>query len=750
MKKTLTTFTIVALLTAVCTGESMTPVSVTGNAAIRQEGNNWNITTTAKRSVINWNSFDVADGAVVHFQQPSAHSSVLNRVTGASVSHIDGLLSSNGRVYLLNPNGIIIGPGGVIRVAEFVGSTLALSDSQFLAGKDMNFRGSSQAAIVNYGTIDAIGGDVYLIAANVANHGSITAPNGSANLVAANDVLLTQDHQIFIRPGRGTGDGIGVENRGTIDAAVARLLADGNMYALAINNSGVVRANGIASVDGRVMLIAQGGSIVNTGTIAAKNGQAGGEVRIIGDSLTLRGEITAAGAAGGGLIETSAPVMDLTGLTLSAGPGGVWLLDPPLVIDSALGASIGLQLSANTNVVYTGQTGITVTGDIIASPSSTSTYLWLGSTSTIAINANIDVGIGRLYLQATNGVTQAPGTALKAGRLWLNGGGVFDLNQPGNDFGLVAVNVNTSASSVVTIQDVNDITIGTIKGTSGVSVLGGELHLLAPNGYVLANGLFGAGIVKEYHALGNVAVTETSPLSGAYEIRISNAAPYSKTPAEVAAFTNTTTGALAGIGGANVSGSAVRIVFDPTLAGDLLGYSWNFRTAETFGVGSANDYAFTVIDPVGTGSTAQVLADVAEAASRGSAVQDTNEFSWETRWGDRTHTLNGVNPYELSFGSMNVDHPNVLSKLYLRNIFFEGHLIPPPPPPTTEAFIFDRIIDHVEDFPHLRPLTRVSNVGPEMLAPVLDEVSTYFDLAAQKTDHRYYFQSVGSIYQIPR
>ncbi|MCY2924653.1 MAG: filamentous hemagglutinin N-terminal domain-containing protein [Planctomycetota bacterium] len=749
MKKTLTTITIVALLTALCAAESMTPLGVTGNAAIGHEGNNWTITTTSKRTVINWSRFDVAEGGSVYFQQPSARSSVLNRVTGGSISHIDGLLSSNGRVYLLNPNGIVVGPDGVIRVAEFVGSTLGLSDAAFLAGKDMHFTGTSGAAIANYGTIDAIGGDVYLIAANVANKGAITAPSGSANLVAANDVLLTQDHQIFIRPGTGAALGTGVENSGSIDAAMARLLADGNMYALAINNSGAIRANGVASVDGRVMLVAQGGSIVNTGEIAAGNGQAGGEVRIIGENLTLRGQITAAGAHGGGLVETSAPTMDLTGLTLSAGPGGLWLLDPPLVIDATLAGTIAGQLTANTSVNYSGQTGsITVAADIIASPSLPGTYLWLGTSSTIAINANINVGIGRLYLQAANGVTQTAGTALTAGRLWLNGGGVFDLNQPGNDFGLVAVNVsNASNDSVVTIQDVNDITIGTIKGISGVSVLGGELHLLAPNGYVIATGLFGAGIVKEYHALGNVALTETSPLSGAYEIRVSNAAPYSKTPAQIAAFTNTTVGDLTGIGGANVDGSAVRLVFDPTLAGDLLGYGWNFRTAETFGVGSANDYAFTVIDPVGAGSSAQVLADVAQAASRGSAVQDTNEFSWETGWGTKTHPLNGVNPYELSFGTMNVDHPEVLSKLYLRNIFFQGHLIPPPP---VETLVFDRIIDHVEDFPHLRPFVRVSQVGPELLAPVLDEMSTYFDVASQKTDHRYYYQSVGSIYQIPR
>lgn len=112
-------------------------------------------------------------------------------MTGSSVSSIDGLLSGTGSVFLLNPNGIVIGSGGVVDVGgSFVASTLDVSNDGFMAGGDLTFSGSSNAAVINYGSIGALGGDVALIGARVENHGSINAPNGTAALAAGHEVLM--------------------------------------------------------------------------------------------------------------------------------------------------------------------------------------------------------------------------------------------------------------------------------------------------------------------------------------------------------------------------------------------------------------------------------------------------------------------------------------------------------------------------------------------------------------------------------
>ena len=52
-------------------------------------------------------------------------------------------------------------------------------------------------------------------------------------------------------------DQIGIENNGTISALTAELKADGNIYALAIKDSGSIEASGIAERNGRIYLIAE-------------------------------------------------------------------------------------------------------------------------------------------------------------------------------------------------------------------------------------------------------------------------------------------------------------------------------------------------------------------------------------------------------------------------------------------------------------------------------------------------------------
>ena len=789
------------------------PVAVEGQATFQQDGANWTITTATDRTVINWDSFGVDQGAQMHFAQPNAGSSVLNQVLGAQASHINGMLTSNGSVYLFNPNGIVIGPAGIIQVADFVASTLPVSTAEFLAGGDMNFKGVSLASIENYGKIEAIGGDIYLIASNVVNKGALKALTGSANLVAGGDVLLTQDHHIFVRPSLLTdGMGIGVENSGVIDAAIARLQADGNMYALAINNIGVVRATGSVIADGRVLLQSEDGLVVNSGSLAARTVGAdgstvGGEIQVLGEdvaitgsatidasgdmgggriliggdrqganpavlnaattsvgpdavvaanalvagdggtvivwsdnSTTVNGAISAVGAGGGsgGFVETSGGVLNIDGLDLALGAGGTLLIDAPPIIGPAEATAIIGALNGGGSVWYP-STSITVAADIVASPPSGAQYLFLDSDSFIAFNANIAIGSASLYLQASTGATQAPGTSLAAANLWVGGSGNFALTQPGNDFGTLSVLAN-GIGNVVSIQDVNDLAIGSLGGTSGILVRGGEVHITTPNGSIFANGLFPAGIVTGYHSLGNVVITETMVLSGVYEVRISNLIPDSKPPAAVESFLGLAPGSLNTIDPNTNMGSAVMIEFG-NLAGDSLAYSWNFRIAETFGAFSANDYSFVVVDPGGAGAPGpELLADVETA--RSSAIQDNDpRWRWKTGWAQDARTLNGVDPYTMSFGVMHVNHTEQRSDLFLRDVLFTGHI---------PGFIFDRIFDHVEDFPHVRPDERISTVGAPILAPMLDDLSTYFDGSSQRTDHTYYYQSVGSIYQIPR
>src|SRR5208337_3405077 len=181
----------------------------------------------------------------------------------------------------INPNGIIVGAGGQIDTKGFTASTLHVSDSSFMTGGKLILSGNSTAGIRNDGTISALGGDVFLIANTVQNNGTIAAPQGTVGLAAGSSVQLVQsgDERLSVLAGNLSAPNtpVGVNNAGTIEAASAELkAAGGNIYALAINNQGIVRATGIVNKNGHIYLAAAGGNIQNSGTLSAQNANGSG------------------------------------------------------------------------------------------------------------------------------------------------------------------------------------------------------------------------------------------------------------------------------------------------------------------------------------------------------------------------------------------------------------------------------------------------------------------------------------------
>lgn len=85
---------------------------------------------SSSRAVIDWRGFDVGAEATVRFNQPDAGAITVNRVTEGGASLIDGHVSANGKVVILNPNGVLIGPGGRIDAAGVVASTARIVDEE--------------------------------------------------------------------------------------------------------------------------------------------------------------------------------------------------------------------------------------------------------------------------------------------------------------------------------------------------------------------------------------------------------------------------------------------------------------------------------------------------------------------------------------------------------------------------------------------------------------------------------------------
>jgi filamentous hemagglutinin family protein len=304
------------LCSSISLGNPEGGVVVGGQAAISQAGTTLQVLQSSDRAVINWRDFSIQPNETTRFIQPSASSAVLNRVTSSSPSQLLGSLQANGQVYLMNQNGIFVGQGAVINASSFLATTAEANPSSFMRGEALSMVTASDAGIRNEGTIQAEGGSIHLLAKRVENVGKLEATEGTVGLYAGNRFYLEQDTggpiRVRIDMDPSSSDsraGIGIDQQGIIRAARVNLEANGNIYALAIQQNGLVEATGfVTKQDGTVVLSAPGGKILQSGTMLAKNSDgSGGQMELRGAEveLDLGSILTASGSgvgSGGGAI----------------------------------------------------------------------------------------------------------------------------------------------------------------------------------------------------------------------------------------------------------------------------------------------------------------------------------------------------------------------------------------------------------------------------------------------------------------
>lgn len=104
---------------------------VSGSVNFQKQPNTLNVTSLSNKAIVNYDSFSVGRNEVVNFHLPNSASAILNRVTGSQASEIYGHINSNGKVFLINPNGILFGPSAQVNVSSLIASTLSMSDQDF-------------------------------------------------------------------------------------------------------------------------------------------------------------------------------------------------------------------------------------------------------------------------------------------------------------------------------------------------------------------------------------------------------------------------------------------------------------------------------------------------------------------------------------------------------------------------------------------------------------------------------------------
>src|SRR5882757_1114107 len=312
---------------------------VGGSATIQGQGTaNVTVNQFSQNAIVNWNTFNIGKGERTQFVQPNSSSIILNRVTGGQgPSQILGTIDANGRVFLVNRDGIIFGAGAVINTAGFLATTADIRNDDFMAGRyNFSVPGRPDASIVNQGTITATsGGFAALVAPGVRNSGTITANLGSVTLGAGNTFTMSLDFYGDRLITLGVGDQIAgnvkdVATGQTLKSLITnegRLKANGGRVELTaaaarqvvdsvINTSGVIEANSVGMRDGQIVLgaatAATKGEGLPTQTVkisgklsaaGKKAGTKGGTILVTGEDIQLTGAtIDASGRDGGGKV----------------------------------------------------------------------------------------------------------------------------------------------------------------------------------------------------------------------------------------------------------------------------------------------------------------------------------------------------------------------------------------------------------------------------------------------------------------
>jgi len=287
---------------------------------------------SSDKGIIDWAAFDIGADESVKFVQPTDTAVTLNRIEGTEASLVNGVLESNGNVFLINPHGLVFGRTASVNVGGLLASSSDISNNNFMTESFVfDQPGHSSAMITNEGNITVSEyGIASLVAPSVANSGVISAKLGTVNLVSGSTYTLDLygdglvhfglDDQ-FIDPAVGEDEFL-VSTSGEIIAEGGMVVLSANMadsvVANAINMDGLVRATSWEMNGGQIVLNGGSGKVQVDGVLDASgldSGQLGGTIKVLGDKVSLLSEakINASGNLGGGEVLVGGNYLGLGG-----------------------------------------------------------------------------------------------------------------------------------------------------------------------------------------------------------------------------------------------------------------------------------------------------------------------------------------------------------------------------------------------------------------------------------------------------
>ena len=457
------------------------------------------VNQSATRVVIDWNSFNIASGETVNFNQAAPNWIAFNIVntnprTGISpLSTLAGNLNAQGGVWLFSTGGVLVGSTGRIDVGSFAAITAPLGnggDIGQLLNPDPNTglttvaedppigAGVEQITVQKGAQINASSGYVVLQAETMTQDGDISAADGVGYAVAETGqtqfltspagqqlqsagitLLVGQDRPSFTHLGDTNALWVGIDTPGgTMQAG----------YHTLINLGGTIEASGVkpdGSDKGVVLLVG--------GTLGPNYpGYTGSSIGVDESG----GDIT---AAHGLYITTDSIIMGKAeiGGPIDLETYGDLVTTQPL----ASGLNAGPNLSGDTRLASNGTVGVVT----VNAPLSVGGGLTIAAPGAITLNAPVGVNGTATFVNSPTG-------SLNVNAALTTGGDLDVFNEPATGGGPVNFNVPVSVggSSFInaTTVKLDQMTLGgtlDVEPSSDIEIAG---DIAAQGGIVLFTG----------------------------------------------------------------------------------------------------------------------------------------------------------------------------------------------------------------------------------------------------------------------
>jgi len=256
---------------------------------------------------------------IANFLSTPTIQNILGRVAGGDASVINGLIQvggSNANLYLMNPAGLVFGPGASLNVSgDFFATTatgigfgnshwfnaFGSNNYQSLNGNPVQFAFdlAQPGVVLNAGNLTLNSWqNLTLLGGLAINTGAIAAPEGTITLAAVPGTSLVRIAQ--------PGSLLSLEIEPPRDASGQILPFSALSLPQLLTGSGVETGLSVTP-DNRVQLSGSelpvaAGTAIASGNLAA-TGNWGGEINVLGDRVALLGaNLNASGASGGGNI----------------------------------------------------------------------------------------------------------------------------------------------------------------------------------------------------------------------------------------------------------------------------------------------------------------------------------------------------------------------------------------------------------------------------------------------------------------